>query len=185
MNRRTTIAIVASLTLVTAFAQAPQSPKAADGHAILKKLVGEWTSKSKSVGGQEGTGSMSSRMLGEFWVINEVKGDIAGFSFTALQTIGYDAKRKKYTATWIDSSVDFRWIYEGVYDAAEKKLVFTAEGPSMTGDGGTMQYRDIYEFKSDDKIISIAQSRANDSEEWTTFMTAEVVRKAAKKTASK
>lgn len=193
MKRSLSVLLAVSLLSVIAESQQaeppkpntpPTSPPTSSGHKWLKKFVGEWTCTNQGIGAAEsesvtGTGSMSSRMIGDYWVVNEMKGDMGGFTFTGLQTIGYDAKKQKFTATWIDSVMDYRWIYEGTLDEKENKIVFDAEGPSFTGDGTTGQYRDIYEFKSDDDIIVLSQGK-NSEGKWITFMSGEMRRKPEK-----
>ena len=160
-----------------AVAQGPQPSKPQNEHEFLKKFAGEWTSKSKAVGSDaEYSGSIKSSMLGEFWVVNKMRGDMGGMKFDAIQTIGYDEKKKKYVGTWIDTMMNHRWHYEGSVDDAGTKLVLVAEGPDMMGEGNTTKYRDSYEFKSADLAIATSEMMNADGK-WVTFMTGEVKRK--------
>ena len=72
----------------------------------------------------------------------------------SLQMIGYDPAKKKYIGTWADSMTNHLWQYEGTVDKTGKKLTLNTKGPSMSGDGGTSNYRDSYEFTDDDTFVA-------------------------------
>lgn len=172
-----------TLLLAKVNAQVPEFPQPQQEHAWLKQFTGEWTSLSKTVATPEQpsidcTGSMQSRMLGEFWVVNRIEGDMAGMTYRGLQTIGYDAKKKKYVGTWVDSMMGHLWHYEGSVDASGKKLILVAAGPNMMDQEKIASYRDSYEFKSPDLILATAEMR-DEQGKWQTFMTGEMRRKAA------
>ncbi len=178
-------AFVISLLVTSAlYAQQPEFPNPLPEHEWLKQFTGHWTTESKSVGTpempempeMECSGSMESRQIGGFWVVNELQGDIGEVSFTGLQTLGYDPEKKKYIGTWTDSMTDHLWIYEGTVDESGKKLSLVAEGPDMMGTGKLTKYRDSYEFKSPDVIIATSEVMDADGE-WLTFMTGEMTRK--------
>ncbi len=82
-------------------AQEMSFPTPGPKHKWLEQFVGEWTSISKTTEtpdqpSMEFSGSISSRKLGGFWVVNEIKGDaIDGTTFNGLQTIGYDTTKQK------------------------------------------------------------------------------------------
>lgn len=165
------------LWLVTcAVAQDGDQAKTTEPKDWIKKFDGSWTTISRSPdGATKYDGSMTSRLLGEHWVVNEFRMDMDGFKFHALQTLGFDAEREVFTATWVDNALDFKWVYEGKLDADKRQLVFVAEGPDMSGGGGTSRYRDIYEFRDDDLIVTTSQSFGDDGN-WKTFMSAEMTR---------
>lgn len=185
--RLSVLAVLVCLTSVCQ-AQAPEFPKPTKEHEWLKKFEGEWACNSKTVDapGQpsmECKGTMTSTMLGGFWVVNRMDNDMQGMAFQGLQTIGYDTKKKKYVGTWVDSMMNHLWHYEGTVDKAGKKLSLVADGPNfIAGDGSMTKYRDSYEFKSDDLIVATSEMMGEDGE-WITFMTGEVRRAPAKKKA--
>lgn len=155
-------------------------PKPAAEHEFLKKFVGEWTTQSscKVAPGAdpiEGTGKINSRMLGEFWVVNDMESSVGGTTFTAIHTVGYDKKSGKYVATWIDSMSDFMWKYDGTVKG--NTLVFEAEGPNYMVPGAMMKYRDTYEFLADDEMR--LKSEAFDDGKWSTFMSGTANRKSS------
>jgi uncharacterized glyoxalase superfamily protein PhnB len=58
-------------------------PKPTQEHEWLHKFIGQWTTKSKATMGPDQppmqcSGTLTSRKLGGFWVLNEMKGEWAG-----------------------------------------------------------------------------------------------------------
>src|SRR5690606_8412351 len=183
MSRLTVASLAAVLILHAALLgqDQPQVPGPEKEHEWLQKFVGEWTTHSKaSVGADqpeiECSGTISSRMLGKLWVINEMKGSMGEFEMHGLQTVGYDPQKKKYVGTWVDSMFNHLWQYEGTVDELGRKLTLEAEGPNHMAAGKLTKFRDAYEFASDDRIIITASMQGEDGE-WITFMTGEATRK--------
>lgn len=173
-------AVAFSFNFSSAQAQEPEFPQPEAEHLWLKQFAGEWTSSSKStpIGEQpamESSGKMSSKMLGGFWIINKMDAEVGGMKFKAIQTIGYDTKKKKYVGTWVDSMMNYMWHYEGTVDKTGKKIQLVAEGPNMIGGTGKALYRDSYEFKSADRIIATTEVQ-DDTGQWIIFLTGELVR---------
>ena len=159
----------------------PKLPPPQKEHEWLKQFVGEWESESEGSAGPgqppiKCKGSMSSRMLGGFWVVSESKADVLGTQMNAIQTIGYHPQSKKYVGTWVDSMLNHLWKYEGTVDAAGKILTLEAEGPNFMLEGKLTKFRDIYEFKSKDHIVATSSMLGEDGK-WVTFMTGNVKRK--------
>ena len=73
-------------------------------------------------------GNASGRSLGGFWNILENRGEFMGAPFTGIMTLGYDAEKKKYVGTWVDSMNSSLWKYEGTVDASGKILTLDSEG---------------------------------------------------------
>ncbi len=156
----------------------PSFPPPTEHHDWLKRFEGEWVSKGKmeAEGAPVMEASVKSEMIGGFFVVNTMKGEIGpGMTFTAVQTIGYDTGKGKYIGTWVDSNFAHMWSYEGEVDAAGKKLALVTEGPDFMTGGGTAQYRDSYEFKSDDHILVTSEMRRGEGD-WTVFMRGEMRR---------
>ena len=166
----------------TAIAQEPSEfPGPEKEHQWLKRFVGQWTTTSKASMGPdqpliECNGTIESRMIGEFWVVNEMQSTSQGVAVKGLQTIGYDPAKKKYVGTWIDSMMNHMWIYEGTVDETGNKLTLEAEGPNLLADGKLNKFRDAYEFKTPDLML-VTSSMLNEDGEWITFMTGESRRK--------
>jgi len=174
--------VFAVLTLSqSCFGQAPPpAPEPTKEQVWLQKFVGQWKTESKGVAGPDQppmqcSGTLSSRMLGGFWVVNEMSGDMAGVPMTGIQTIGFDAEKKKYIGTWVDSMTAFMWKYEGSVDATGKVLTLQADGPNFVAEGKLTTFEDIYEFTTDDKITMTSRMLIKEGE-WVTFMTGTATR---------
>lgn len=159
----------------------PEFPQPQEQHQWLKRFAGEWVTQSEGSMGPDQPpmqceGTMSSRMLGGFWVINEMQGDVMGAPMAGLQTIGYDPEKKKYVGTWVDSMTNLLWQYEGTVDESGKKLSLIAEGPNFMAAGKTTQFEDAYEFKTPDHII-VTSSIMDEDGKWIVFMKGDMRRK--------
>jgi hypothetical protein len=164
-----------------ACAQPPSFPAPQKEHEWLAQFVGEWDSDSEGTAGpgqppMKCKGTMTSKKLGDFWIVNNLTGDMMGTEMKGLQTIGYDAEKKKYVGTWVDNMMGHMWKYEGTVDASGKKLVLEAEGPNMLVPGKMAKYRDSYEFKSKDHIVATSEMLGDDGK-WVQFMKGDVKRK--------
>jgi hypothetical protein len=159
----------------------PTTAQPTKEHEWLKKLVGQWDAESEMTPGP-GQASMScksvinTRMLGELWVVTDLKTDAAGGSVSALQTIGFDPKKGKFVGTWIDSMSDHMWHYEGWLDETGKILTLEAEGPNFLGGEKLTKYRDIYELQSDGHLVMKSTALGDDGK-WVTFVSGKAHRK--------
>jgi hypothetical protein len=174
-------ALVLALMSATFAQPAPETTQPTKEHQLLQQFVGEWETSSEGVTapGQPTitcTGTAKSRMIGGFWVVSELETDMMGTKIVALQTIGYDATKKKYIGTWVDSMFNHMWHYVGAVDASGKKLVLEAEGPNFMAGDKTTKYRDSYEFKSKDHIESTSSMLGEDGK-WIDFMKGQFRRK--------
>ena len=171
-------ALLAVITVANA-QEMPELPQPQKEHEFLQKFVGEWESVGQGSPQQgqppmECRSTMTARMLGGFWMVNEGKGDAGGMAMETLMTLGYDTEKEKYIGTWVDSVFNHMWKYEGTLEG--DKLTLNTEGPDMTNPGKMAKYRDIFEFKSADHYTLTSMAQGPDGE-WTTFMTAECTRK--------
>ncbi len=166
----------------TAFAWPQHAPAPSKQHKVLQKFAGEWVlqSKMEAVPGQpafECSGTMNSRMLGQYWAISEVTGEMpGGVQVTAMQTLGYDEKSNRFIGTWVDSMLNYMWHYEGTVNDSGTKLTLKAEGPNFVAAGKITKFRDTYEFKSADHIV-LTSAMLNDDGTWVEFMTGNYRRK--------
>lgn len=146
-------------------------------HQWLQKLVGEWTYESEAIMGPDqppmkSKGSESVRSLGGLWTVGEGQGQMPdGDSFTSVMTLGYDPQKKRFVGTWIGSVMTNLWIYDGELDGAGRVLSLYSDGPSMSGDGTTVRYRDAIEIVDDDHRVLTSAVQGEDGN-WTGFMTA-------------
>lgn len=151
-------------------------------HQWLKQLVGEWTYESDCMMGPDqppakATGTQSTRMLGDLWLVGEGQGEMPGCGpATTLLTIGYDPQKGRYVGSWVGSMMNLLWTYDGFLDESGKVLTLEAEGPSFAGDGTMAKYRDVITLKGDDAYQFSGHVLGEDSN-WTEFMTSQYRRK--------
>lgn len=158
-------------------------PKPVKEHDWLKNLVGEWESdceifmepgkppiKAKS--------TESGRMLGRFWVLTDGKGEIMGMPMQSQMTLGYDADKKKFVGTWVDSMGGYLWNYTGSLDAAGKTLTLETEGPCPMGPGKNSKFREVIELNGKDQK-SFSSSMLGDDGKWNTMVKTQSRRKNA------
>lgn len=181
MSRVFAFSLLAVSVTNLAFAQEP--PPAAlvtPKHELLKQFVGDWKSTNEcdfglETGPVQTTGTMQSRMLGELWMTSDVLIKLPGVDADAQLTLGYDAEKKKYVGTWVDSVMNHLWQYEGNVDETGKRFTLNATGPAMDGSGTPTEYRDIYEFVADRKFKTTSQVRSSGGD-WVTIMSGESIR---------
>jgi hypothetical protein len=151
---------------VAAQDQPSEAPQVGPDHKFLTRFVGEWDCdgeayfepgkppvKSKS--------SMTGKMIGRYWAIVVVKGEMLGQPYHGQGTFGYDSyQKKKYIGTWADSMSEFLWKYEGVADG--DNLVLYSEGPNPDQPGKLVKLRDTWEFRSPDLIILTSEAEGPD-----------------------
>lgn len=174
------VAAVSRMACGIADAQEPVASTPTAEHQWLQRFVGRWKAESCTPDGgdqpaMQCTGEVTVRSLGGLWIVSEIKMTMQGQSTEAVQTIGYDPKQKQYVGTWVDGMMNHLWHYEGARDATGNKLMLVAEGPSMTDPNATTKYRDSYEFKSADEIVSTSEIQGPDGK-WITFMTGRMTR---------
>lgn len=180
------------LTPLLVAQETPSTPKPHSGDAFLKQFVGQWMTDGKAAPGPgqpefTAEGTMNARMLGNSWVVSEQSASwvvseqstgVMSSTMEAVQTIGYDSKTKKYVGTWVDNMTDYMWKYDGSLDETGKILTLNAEGPNMTSPDKMAMFRDVYEFKSADHIVTVSQMQGDDGK-WVTFMTGNMRRQDA------
>jgi hypothetical protein len=118
-------------------AQDDMLPKPTEHHALLERTVGVWkTSLDMPAYGIEGSpGTVTRRMIGKLWQVDDYEGDMMGMPFHGLGVTGYDTEKKKCVGMWIDSMGDRLTTFEGSYDEASKTLRFDYPGRNpMTGE---------------------------------------------------
>jgi len=126
-------------------------------HLQLKKSVGTWdcvvrASMSPGAPAMESKATSTDRMLGDFVLMEEFKGDLMGMPFTGIGLIGYDALDKKYWSTWVESTGSKLSVSEGKAGENPNVITLTAEAKNpMTGK--PMKMRKTLETKGDDARV--------------------------------
>lgn len=170
------VGAVLSLALGAAWGQEGVQPIGPQKeHEWLKQFVGEWTCESKfapAPGAPEITckGHAKARSLGGLWIICEHENSFGDQKISAVLTVGVDPNSKKYIGSWVDSMHNHFWKYQGEVDSTGKVLSLIAEGPDMTAPGKTANFKDAWEFKSQDEMVLTSSMQGPDGK-WIDFMT--------------
>jgi hypothetical protein len=135
----------------------PAEPQAE--HLWLEKFLGEWESEGEvdmgpERGSEETTGEETVRSLGGLWVVGEGRGSMpdAGEG-EFLMILGFDPVDARFIGTWTGSMMTHQWVYEGDLDDDADELTLYAEGPDMSGSGGTAMYKDVHTFTDEDHRV--------------------------------
>jgi hypothetical protein len=178
MSRATFLGAAAGLLFVVPGLKAQESPGGPPlpQHKILAQEEGEWdadvtmtlpgadgkiaTSKSKGV--------ETNRLLGGKWLISDFKGEFLNTPFEGHGQNGYDAKKGKYVATWIDAMSNHIDLMEGTYDEKTKTLTLNAdtEDPS----GKPIKLRLETKFKDDGTRTFVEFVQVEGQKEFSKFM---------------
>ncbi len=179
MSRIYSVAALAVIAAALGFAaDPPKLPTPQKEHHWLQQLEGNWTTDSEAVmepgkPPMKMNGTESTRSLGGFWTVSELKSDVMGMSMTGLMTLGYDTKKGKYVGTWVCSADATMFKYEGTL--AGNTLTLDTEGPDPTT-SKVAKMRDIIEVKSKDHKVLTSHTQGDDGK-WTQFMTINSKRK--------
>jgi len=138
----TAVAVLAG-GAAAALAQAPPMPEPTADHQRLKQDVGEWHAAIKTWMGpgdpMESEGSETISMLGPFWQVSKFEGSFMGQSFTGIGLIGWDAEKKQYVSTWIDSMTPTISHGSATWDEATKTYTGSMTGMGPDGSPQTME----------------------------------------------
>jgi hypothetical protein len=129
-------------------------PKPTAEHEIFKADVGTWDASIKSwmdpsAEPLESKGVETNTLLpGGLWLLSEFKGEFANLPFEGRGQTSYDAHKKKYVGTWIDSFSTSPMLMEGDYDKATHTL--TMSGKSFDpGQGKEVEFKNVGKHNDD------------------------------------
>jgi hypothetical protein len=179
MNKIAVASVIVAFLAGLAVLQAQTAPQ--KEHEWLQQLVGDWECDSEAVlaPGQpavKSKGTENVRAVGGLWVVAEIKGTTFDTPFTGMMTLGYDAQKKKYIGTWIDSMNGHLVIYDGAVDEAGKTLTLLTEAPNPLAAGKLCKFKDVFEIKSKDHKV-LTSSMQGDDGKWVAFLTVNYRRK--------
>jgi hypothetical protein len=134
-------AVSATAVLALAFRPAQDDmgmPTPTAEHQKLMAGAGEWTGTITmfDMPGMEAKPSPATETvtaIGGFWLLSDFKCDFMGMPYHGSGHVGYDAEKKKYVGTWVDSMSSYLSLMEGQYDEAKKAVVMRWKAPDMTG----------------------------------------------------
>jgi hypothetical protein len=149
-----------------------QEPSQLPEHKILAMEEGVWDADiTTTLPGQEpmkSKGVETNRLLAGKWLISDFKGEFFGQPFEGHGVNGYDAKKGKYVATWVDTMSAHIDSLDGSYDDKTKTLTLNAnsEDPS----GKPMKMRLETQFKDDNTRIFTEYVQSDGQKEFVKFM---------------
>jgi hypothetical protein len=153
---------------------APPMPEPTKEHQWLSQLAGEWETEAEifmepGKPPMKAKGTESGRMIGGFWFVAETKGTFMDKSMSAVLTLGWDAQKKTYVGTWVDSMMPYMWKYEGSVDASGKVLTLNTEGPNPAVPGKLCKFKEVIQIKDKD-TRAFSSSMQMDDGSWMKIM---------------
>jgi hypothetical protein len=154
-------------------------PKATPQHTWLQQTVGDWVTETEAIQGpgqpmQKSKGIEHVEALGSFWTVSQMKGHMMGMPFSGQMTMGYDADKKQYLATWIDSMMGKPWHYTGNVDATGKMLTLETTGMCPM-QNKPVKFKDTLELVSPNHKVYTSRMQGEDGK-WITVMTSHAER---------
>lgn len=119
--------------------QMPPAPRPGPEHAALHADTGTWDAVVEFMPGpgapvMKSTGVEVNTMgCGGLCLVTSFKGDLMGGPFEGNGIATWDAAKKTYVGTWMDSMSTGLSTSESTYDSAKKRWSGWMEGPDMTG----------------------------------------------------
>jgi hypothetical protein len=165
--------------------KAKEMPKPTKEHEWLRQLEGSWAGEIDMLIDPMNPAkplekplrskfTENTTLLGGWWALAAFKGEVMGETFEGRGQYGYDAEKKKYVGTWIDSMMPHLWQYEGSLDPSGKVLTLEAMGPDCMNPTAQLKYRDVHEIVDrDTRRMSSAVQREG---KWVPMMRAELKR---------
>lgn len=163
-------ALVAALALalpVRALAQ--EMPKPGPEHDLLKQDVGTWDATVEFFPAPGAPPSLSKgvstiRMLGGFWQLDEFQSEFMGQPFEGRGQTGWDAEKKAYVGSWVDSTSPGLMLSSSTYDPKTKTMTGWSdmEGP----DGKKVKSKGVTEWKDADTRVFTMYAPGPDGKEW-------------------
>jgi hypothetical protein len=138
----------------------PAPPQPGPEHEILEKEVGTWDATVEMSPGPGAPplvshGVETNSLLGGMWLVTQFRSDMGGMSFEGHGVAGWDAGKKKYAWTWVDTMSTGIALGEGTWDAASQTMTGWMEGPDMTGK--VMRSKSVTQWKdADTRLFTIS-----------------------------
>src|SRR5262245_32672369 len=144
--------IVQSFAVAALLSARPASAQDIDAAKQMKRDVGAWNVVIRMFGDPSraptvSKGTESKFMLGDTWLISHFKGEIMGTTFEGLRQTGFDPEKKKFVASWVDSTSRYPTHMEGTWDdnSQTMTLIGTGKGPS----GNEMKTKMVVTYSND------------------------------------
>lgn len=150
-----------------------------DPMSVLRRDIGAWDCDLRFYPDPNGQPVVSkatenNHAVGNLWVVGDFQGEMAGATFHGSSQLGYDAKKKKYIGSWVDSASPYPTAMEGTYDAASKTLTFIGIGKEPNG--AETKIKLVTTYREDDtRTMSMYLGAAGD--QWQRMMEVDYRRK--------
>lgn len=160
------IAAVATLGMAAVgHAQAPDGQRAQ--RDLLRQFAGNWELAGEVIAPRDRqtfpvTGTESVRMLGEHWLVSDVKFSMAGMNVTGVTMIGYDPAAAAFVGSYVSSLDSVLWKYAGEMDGTGSRLTLETEGPSPLRLGETARFRETLELRDSDHKLFTSSLQLDD-----------------------
>jgi hypothetical protein len=128
-------------------------PAAGTEHRVFLKDVGTWDAEVEvrmfGAPPEKSRGVSVNRLLSNgLWLVCDFRNETTGFEGHGIY--GWDAQKKKYIGTWVDSMRTFLAPMEGTWDAATRTMTFVVD---HAGPRGPMRWRETTQTVDDDTQI--------------------------------
>lgn len=131
---------------------------------VFKSEVGTWDVKIKTwTGPGEPTvteGTETNRMLGGFWMLTDFQGSMMGMDFKGHGMYGYDAEKRQYIGTWVDSLSPNKMEMIGRYDKDNDTMTYEGLAPGV--DGKPAKHVLSTEYKDDGTRVMTMRMQAGE-----------------------
>lgn len=166
-----TLVVAAGFSWAARVQDKPDMPKPVKEHEFLKKFEGTWESKmsmrhTPDAPWMEVRARDQARMVGDFWVLTEMKIDSGEMPMQGVQALGYDPVKKKYVVTWIGSMNPSLSVGEGSV-SGQKLTTEIKSTDCQTGKPLSMSM--VQEFKDDDTLVWSMKMKDKDGKEFETM----------------
>jgi hypothetical protein len=159
--------MIAGLTVANAeplVGQQMELPKPGPELDVFQPDVGTWDVEIKAWG-DDGkpvvtNGKETNRMLGGFWLLTDFQGSMLGFDFQGHGMYSYDAEKKQYVGSWVDSLSASKMDMIGTYN--KEKNTMTYEGMAPGADGTPAKHILNTKYKEDGTRMMTMHLKAGD-----------------------
>jgi len=99
-----------------------------------------------------------------------------GAPYNGILSLGYDAMKKQFNGTWIDSFGGYLWVYKGTLNEAGDTMTLETAGPSLVSPDKTARYKEVIQITGKDTRTFTSNVEGEDGK-WTKILTIEYSRK--------
>ncbi len=173
--------LIGFLGTKVAWAQEPGFPGPTVEHAVLKKDVGTWTADATifmpGMPEETAPGEEVVTMVGEFWSVGNYSMEFIGTKFNGQGTTGYDAEKKKYIGSWVDSMSPYAMHMEGTWDEATRTMTMFSVGKDPAGVAKKGKLVTVHSEDGNTRVMSMFDLVADTEDEFVKTMVIKYTKK--------